>query len=252
MKIPLLTVGHEENRLEHPLARLHPATQLLGAVLVLAGVISIGSVHEFRRFLPLAGLLILGLVLIRCRPRDFLRGLKYLAFFFALVFFWPLISFEDKWLGLLNGALSAIKILLLYMVGFLLVRSASRWQVASVLERTLRPFARMSRVPLMLALTLGLLPVLATTATRLYASFAGRVPDRVSSGWGWFRNLPLLLSAYFARSLDRSERQSRALVARHFCGRLGPRKAGGRQTYSWADLTCLVLVLGGFGLSIGI
>jgi len=252
MKNAFLWVGSEGQRPDHPLARLHPAAQLLGAALLLVGVVSVPSAHQFPRLLPSAGLLFLGLFLVPFRLGEFLRGLSYLAVFFALVFLWPLLSYGNRWQGFLDGALSSSKIFLLYITGFLLVRCTSRWDVAGVLERVLQPFARVSRLSLMLALTLSLLPVLETTATSLCASFAGRVPRRWSGKWIWIKKLPLLLSAYVVRSLDRGERLSRALVARHFCGRLGPRQARRQRPFRWADLVFLLLVILGLGLSVRI
>jgi len=247
MNNSVFSVPLESARADHPLARLHPATQLLAAVLLGLGVVLVPSVDHFRRLAPLAVVLLVGLALSRTRPREFLRGLKYLAFFLALVFLWPLVSYADKARAVQEGAFSASKIVLLYATGFLLVRSASRWQIARVLERASFPFARASRMLLLMSLTLALLPEMASSATRLYASYTGRLASgRV---YRWVRHAPLLLGAYFARVLARAERLSRGLVARHFCGRLGPGAAGRGSPARWADLACLLLSVAAVVLS---
>lgn len=190
--------------------------------------------------IPAASLLIAGLIFCRGAWWDFIRGLRYLVLFFLLIFLLPILSF-GFWKGLEYGALSAEKILMIYATGFLLTRLTSRWEIAAVMERVLSPFARLSKLPLMLALTLGFLPLLGANAHHLAGSFTSRVGNRNLRRGGWLRNLPFLIGAFFSLSLERSERLSRTLYARGFMGRLG---SGGnlfKRKISLRDLLFLAL-----------
>jgi energy-coupling factor transporter transmembrane protein EcfT len=241
MDLSSVSVRGETQLVKHPISRLHPATKLLGAALLLYQSI---AYHSFTALAFPALALLVGLVLSRCSLREYVRGLKYLTLVFLIIFLWPVLTVHDHAQGLSEGAVSTLKLLLIYSIGVVLARSATRWEVAAALEKALSPFSRLRQIPLMLAVTLGLLPVLVETARKVWASFAGRARGSSSTVWYMWRHAPLLLGALFAHSLERAERLSRAMVARHFRGRLGPRSVRAKQPFSYADgLCCAVLTI---------
>ncbi len=215
------------------LTGLHSLAKLASAAVLLFGILS--AVHA--PGLILVSLPILaGLALSRIPILRFFSGLRYLTVFFIVVLAWPIAALGWS-VGGSAGALAALRILLVYSVGYLLVQNADRWELAGVLDRLLAPFSKRSRITLLLVLTLELLPMFTRIGIRLRQLLASRGhPGR----WNAIHRFPALLEACFASCLHRGDCLEQALVARHFRGALGP---GRSEQMPWrgADSLCVSL-----------
>ncbi len=216
------------------LAGLHSLAKLASAALLLTGILS--AVHA--PGLLLVSLPVLaGLALSRTPILRFFFGLRYLSAFFFVVLVWPIVTLGWS-VGGAAGATAALRIILVYSVGYLLVQNADRWELAGVLDRLLAPFSRLSRITLLLVLTLELLPMFTRIGIRLRQLLASRGnPGR----WNTIRRFPVLLEACFASCLHRGDCLEQALVARHFQGALGPRGRSERTPWRGEDSLCVSL-----------
>ncbi len=154
-----------------------------------------------------------------------------------MVLAWPIATLGWS-VGVSAGALAAIRILLVYSVGYLLVQNADRWELAGVLDRLLAPLSRLSRITLLLVMTLELLPLFMRIGLRLRQLLASRGnPGR----WNAIRRFPVFLETCFAYCLHRGDCLEQALVARHFRGMLGPRRRLEQMPWRVVDSLCVSL-----------
>lgn len=214
------------------LAGLHPLAKLASAAVLLFGTLS----AVYAPGLVLVSLPTLaGLALSRISILRFFAGLRYLAVFFIVVLVWPIATLGWS-IGGAAAALAALRILLVYSVGYLLVQNADRWELADVLDRLLAPFSRLSRITLLLVLTLEFLPIFTQIGLRLRHLFSSR---GYSGRWYAIRRFPVFLEACFACCLHRGECLEQALVARHFRGALRPRGLSEQMPWRGADSLCV-------------
>jgi energy-coupling factor transporter transmembrane protein EcfT len=214
------------------LAGLHPLAKLISAAILLVGVL---SPVRAQGLFPVSLPILVGLTLAGSPMLRYFAGLRHLAFFFAVVLAWPIATLGWS-SGAAAGAVSAFRILLVYSVGYLLVQNADRWELARVLDRLFAPLSRLSRITLLLVLTLELFPLFTQIGFRLHRILASRgTPGR----WKAIRRLPLFLESCLARCLHRGEKLEFALRARHFRGTLGPRGQWNRTPWRKADSLCI-------------
>lgn len=213
---------------------LHPLARLVSAAALLLGILSAVRINGLLLVsLPILG----GLALNRTSIPHFLAGLRHLIFFFVIVLIWPVATLGWS-AGITSGAVSALRILLVYCVGYWLVQSADRWELAGALDRLLAPFSRLSRITPLLVLTMELLPALTRTGVRLRRIIGSRCGSR---RWNAVVQLPLFLEACIATCFHRGECLERALVARHFHGIFGPRGQCFQNHWRLPDYFCVLV-----------